>query len=127
MDVLVTEQAAFEFISAPAYRQVARRELVLRRVLEHRERFKPDFYEWLKSNLPVWERFDFEANRVWNAGRRHYSSRTLWEVMRHESAVRASGDGEWKLNDHRAPDVARLWLVLNPDKTGFFELRARPT
>lgn len=121
----MTEQFALDFISAPAYRQVGRREYVLRKVLEQRERFRPDFYDWLKSNLHVWERFEREAARVWNAGRRHYSSRTLWEVMRHETAVRAGNDGEWKLNNDRAPDVARLYLLLNPDKPDFFEVRGR--
>jgi hypothetical protein len=120
----VTQQP-LDFISAPAYRQVARREFILRRVAENRERFMPDFADWLRSNLHVWECFEREALRVWNAGRRHYSSRTLWEVMRHESATRAANDGEWKLNDRRAPDVARLFLLLNPDKPEFFETRGR--
>lgn len=121
----MSEQSAFDFVSAPAFRQVAQRQYVLRRVLEERERFMPDFYDWLQHNMHVWERFDAEAQRVWRAGRRHYSSRTLWEVMRHESAVRAANDGEWKLNDRRAPDVARLFLLLNPDKPDFFETRGR--
>jgi hypothetical protein len=121
----MSEQLPIDFISAPTYRQLARREFVLRRVAESREKFKPDFGEWLKSNLHVWERFETEALRVWNAGRRRYSSRTLWEVMRHETAVRAANDGDFKLNDHRAPDVARLFLLLNPDKPDFFETRGR--
>jgi hypothetical protein len=114
-----------DWISAPAFRQVGRRQYVLRMVLEDPGKFKPDFYDWLKVNMHVWERFEEEALRVWLAGRRHYSSRTLWEVMRHETAVRAANDGEWKLNDHRAPDVARLFLLLNPDKPDFFETRGR--
>lgn len=114
-----------DWISAPAFRQTARRNFVLRRVLEEPGRFVPDFYAWLKDNLHVWERFEQEAMRVWASGRRHYSSRTLWEVMRHETALRAANDGEWKLNDHRAPDVARLFLLLHSDKAGFFELRGR--
>lgn len=107
------------------YRQIARRQYLLRRVAEERQRFMPDFGQWLESNMHVWECFEREALRVWAAGRRHYSQRTLWEVMRHESATRAANDGEWKLNDRRTADVARLFLLLNPDKPDFFELRGR--
>ena len=114
-----------DWISAPTFRQVGRRQFVLRRALEEADKFRPDFYEWLKANLHVWERFEQEALRVWNAGRTHYSSRTLWEVMRHETVVRAANDGEWKLNNDRAPDIARLFLLLNPDKPDFFETRGR--
>ena len=121
----MTEQLAIDFVSAPALRQVGRREFVLRIALENAERFKPDFYEWLKLNLHVWERFEREANAIWNAGRRHYSARTIGEVLRHESALKAEADGEWKLNDHRWPCMARLWLALNPERVGFFELRGR--
>jgi hypothetical protein len=121
----MSAQFPLDFISAPAFRQVGRREYVLRRVCESREAFRPDFYEWLKSNMHVWEAFEREALRVWATGRKHYSSRTLWEVMRHESATKASNDGEWKINNDRAPDVARLFLLLNPDKPAFFETRGR--
>lgn len=121
----MSEQFPLDFVSAPAYRQVARREYVLRRVAENPTRFRADFAEWLRSNLHVWERFEREANAVWNAGRRHYSARTIGEVLRHETALQAQNDGEWKLNDHRWPDLARVYLLMNPDRDEFFELRGR--
>jgi hypothetical protein len=116
----VSEQLAIDFC-----RQVGRREYVLRKVLEQREIFRPDFYDWIKSNLHVWERFELEANRVRSAGRKHYSARTIGEVLRHESALVAANDGEWKLNDHRWPDLARLYMLLDKDREGFFETRGR--
>lgn len=111
--------------SRDAILHAGRRQYVLRRAAEAVEHFKADFYAWLKANIHVYERFELEANRVWEAGRRHYSARTIGEVLRHESALTASDDGEWKLNDHRWPDLARLWLVVYPDRKGFFELRGR--
>jgi hypothetical protein len=113
-----------DFVSAPAFRQVARREFVLRRVAERAADFRADFPEWLAKNMPLWERFEREANQVWNAGRRHYSSRTLWEVMRHHTTL-AELDSDFKINNNFAPDIARLYLVMYPDRPGFFETRGR--
>src|SRR6185437_6901071 len=120
----MSEQASLDFVSAPAYRQVGRRQYVLRKVFEHRERFRADFPGWLERNMHLWECFEREANLVWAAGRRHYSSRTLWEVMRHETGLRDTA-GDFKVNNNYAPDVARLYLVLNPDRKDFFETRGR--
>lgn len=120
----MSEQVGFDFISAPAYRQVARKEFVLRTTLEHGEHLRPDFYEWLKANYAIWERFEREANAIWRAGRKHYSQRTIWEVMRHETALREV-DPTFKLNDKWVKSLAHLYLALNRDKPGFFETRER--
>ena len=120
----MSEQVAFDFVSAPAYRQVGRRQFVLRKVFEHRERFRADFPGWLEKNMHLWEAFERAADAVWRAGRRHYSSRTLWEVMRHETTLRSTDD-QFKVNNNFAPDVARLYLTLKPEREGFFETRGR--
>jgi hypothetical protein len=86
-------------------------------------RFREDFALWLSENWAVWLRFEAEANAVYGSGRRHYSARTIGEYLRHETAVRSTNDGEWKVNDHRWPDLARLYLTLYPERGGFFELR----
>lgn len=111
--------------SREAILQAGQRQYVLRRAAERLGEFRADFYYWLRLNLHVWERFEQEANRVWEAGRRHYSARTIGEVLRHETALAAANDGEWKLNDHRWPDLARLYLAVHRDRDGFFELRGR--
>lgn len=85
--------------------------------------FRPDFVAWLSTNAHIWERFEAEANKVYGLGRPHYSARTIGEYLRHETALQSVSDGDWKLNDHRWPDLARLWLLLNPERAGFFELR----
>jgi len=118
-------QLALPIASPAALRAVGRREYVLRRALEERARFRPDFYDWLRENLHVWERFETEAERAAAAGRTHYSARTIGEYLRHQTALEARNDGEWKLNDWRWPDLARLYLVLHPHREGFFELRGR--
>lgn len=107
------------------YRQVGRREYVLRVALENASKFQPEFYAWLKSNLELWERFEQEANKAFLRGRKHYSARTIIHYLRHETALREAPEAEWKINNNVSPDLARLWLLLNPERDGFFELRGR--
>lgn len=111
-------------VSAEVMRHAARRQFVLRRVAENAPDFRPDFPEWLKVHLPLWEAFEREANQVWAEGHRHYGARTIWEVLRHETR-HAEKSGDFKLNNNRAPCLARLYLLLYPDRPAFFELRGR--
>ena len=90
----------------------------------HQDRFREGFQAWMFENSHVWKRFEQEALRIWNRGRRHYSARTIIEVLRHESALSDTGV-EYKLNDHNTPDLARLFLDLHPACAGLFETRRR--
>lgn len=123
------QQAAFGFTSpaapaADAYRRFARRQLVLRRVAANAARLRPDFPEWLEANLELWERFEAQANRIYERGRAHYSARTIIEWMRHETSAREL-DGEFKINGNFVPDLARLYGLMYPERDGFFEMRGR--
>lgn len=102
---------------------LSRREFVMDRVGAQAWKYRADFPGWLEKNLHIWERFEREANAVYAAGRRHYSARTIGEFMRHETALKSANDGEWKLNNNRWPDLARVYLMLYPERQGFFELR----
>lgn len=84
--------------------------------------FRDDFAGFLRSNWRVYLAFELEADKVWARGRRHYSARTIVEVLRHESALRETGS-EWKLNDWWTKDLARLWTAFHPERAGFFEFR----
>ena len=44
--------------------------------------------EWRAKNYPLWLSFYTEANKVRDTGRKHYSARTIAEVLRHNAAVR---------------------------------------
>lgn len=120
-------QSAFGFhheptLPASAYRTVARREFILRRVQANHS-FRPDFLEWLEANFPIWERFEAEANRVYDNGRKHYSARTIIEWLRHETSAREVG-GEFKINGNFVPDLARLYSFMYPERD-IFETRGR--
>lgn len=93
-------------------------------VVSNQDKFRADFGDWLADNWHVFEYFSGASNAVWSHGWKHYSARTIWEVMRHRSAVRETTH-VFKLNDHRVPDVARLYTLMNPDKAGLFEFRDR--
>lgn len=80
------------------------------------------FAEWLEANWHIWTRFVAEANLIWNAGRRHYSARTIVEVLRHQSAI-AEQAGAFKINDQCCPPMAMLYTLLYPERKGFFEIR----
>lgn len=89
--------------------------------------FRDDFAEWLESNWAIWLAFAEQADRMWDRGRRHYSARTLVEWLRHETAMR-EGPNEhgFKINNNAAPDLARIYELVHPDRGGFFERRVMP-
>lgn len=91
-------------------------------VLANRSQFRSDFPEWFRENQHVFAAFCREADRIWNRGRRHYSARTIGEVLRHESALTEQG-GDFKLNNVRFPCLARLYALMHPERSGFFEFR----
>lgn len=99
--------------------------IALSKVALHQRMFKPDFYDWMKENPAIFEYFEQSALKVREAGFKHYSARTIVEVMRHRTNIREIGDGTWKLNDHRTPDMARLFSLMHPECNGLFEFRSR--
>lgn len=84
--------------------------------------FTDGFADWISINDHIWKAFVSEAGKVYNQGRRHYSARTIVEVLRHNSTLREAS-GEWKINNNRVPDMARLYMKHFPERDGFFQLR----
>jgi len=89
----------------------------------HADHFTHTFLAWLPENLHVFTAFEREAKRVAARGFRHYSARTIIEVLRHNSALAETG-GPWKLNDWNTPYLARLFVLAHPEHAGLFEFRA---
>lgn len=83
--------------------------------------FRADFPEWLRANHPIYAEFERQAMNI-AARRDRYSARTILEVMRHNSALSENG-GHFKLNNNRAPCMARLFSIMHPEHAGFFQLR----
>lgn len=88
------------------------------------KQFRDDFASWLLDNWNIWLAFERRANRLWSAGSRHAGARMIGETLRYLTALREKGS-QWKINDWWWPDMARLYMLLHPDRKGFFETRGR--
>lgn len=88
----------------------------------NKELFSSGFSAWIASDFDIWEAFQAEANAVWRRGRRHYSARTIIEVIRHQTAL-CEDSGEWKINNNIAPDLARLYQLAYPSRATLFKTR----
>lgn len=86
--------------------------------------YRDGFATWLHDNWNIWLRFEFEAGKLRDRGRKHYSARTIGEYIRHSTALREKKP-TFKVNDHAWPDCARLYMEVHPGAAGFFDLRGR--
>lgn len=80
-----------------------------------------DFAEWAHENAHIVQAFFSSADAVARY-RAYYSARTISEVLRHESIVRDKGS-EWKINNNRTPDLARLYQAVR--RNDLFRFRGR--
>ena len=78
--------------------------------------------EWFELNWHVVQAFEAVTLGLIKQGRKHYSSRTILEVLRHESLLRGAEDN-FKLNNNHAPDLARAFVILYPNQIDFWEYR----
>jgi hypothetical protein len=85
--------------------------------------YPTEFLMFLSENNALWKRFEAEANKAWNRGFRHYSSKTIVEYIRHETAL-YERTGDFKINNNHTPHLARYYQELHPDRAGLFETRA---
>jgi hypothetical protein len=89
----------------------------------HAAKFTPEFLDYIAANVHVFEAFEMEALKIAARGAKHYSARTIIEVLRHHSALQETGPGIYKLNDRHTPFLARLFALCHPDFAGLFEFR----
>ena len=78
--------------------------------------------EWFELNWHVVQAFEAVTLGLINKGRKHYSSRTILEVLRHESHLRGAEDN-FKLNNNHAPDLARAFVFCHLEYVDFWEYR----
>lgn len=81
--------------------------------------------DWHLENKHVWRAFEAEAIRIVHSGITHWSSKTIWEYLRHETAIKEKTDRMFKLNNNRTALMSRLWAVKykNTPWADLFELR----
>ncbi len=69
----------------------------------------------------VFALFVREADRIRNAGRTHYSARTICEYLRHHAIMEARGR-DFIINNNWIPDMARAYMRMRGCYV-FFEIR----
>jgi hypothetical protein len=85
--------------------------------------FRASFRDWIISNYRIYADFEKRANHIAQF-RQHYSARTIAEVIRHESILKED-DHAFKLNGNVVPDLARLYVLMNPHNSHLFEFRCQ--
>ena len=88
---------------------------------KHPTLFKRE-WAWFDTNWHIVRAFESTALRLIAKGRKHYSARTIVEVLVHDSLLSEIG-GEFKIGNDNAPDLARVFVVLHPEHVDFWEYR----
>ena len=101
------------------------KQICLSHIALHPESFRREFKEWIMSD-EGWEIFvEFDRHALQKAHRRErYGARTIMEILRYYSILRDSG--EYKIDNDKTPDCARLFSLLHPEYKRFFAFRRRP-
>lgn len=84
--------------------------------------YPSEFLIFLANNQHIWKRFEREANKAFNRGFRHYSSKCIVEYIRHETAL-YEHMGEFKINNNLTPSLARYYQETHPERATLFETR----
>jgi hypothetical protein len=119
----MNQAALFDDQGRPAdsARPLSRVEEMLDRA--HRLDLPAAFIRWLPDNWAIWREFVSLADDARHRGRSHYAARTIIEVLRWHSGLREEPVGEFKINDHFTPHMARLYNDVKG--VDFFEIRTR--
>lgn len=106
--------------------KVSMEQRVMDAIAAHPGAFITDLAHWFihNENWLIWASFEYQANAAWSANRRRYSARTIGEYLRHHTTLTDSS-ADFKINDHVWPDLARLYMLVHPERDGFFETRGR--
>lgn len=95
----------------------------MRELFDHySEKTLTRFKKFHKENPEVYELFKELAFKMKATGKKKYSARTIFEVMRWDYDLRTSGE-VFELNNDFTSIYARLLVFHYPEMNGFFELR----
>ena len=89
----------------------------------HGNQLSTEFLNWLPDNMHIWDAFVRESMSILRRGYTHYSSRTIIEYLRHNTAL-SQNDGEFKINNNIQPYLPRLFNLIYPQHRGLWEFRA---
>ncbi len=87
------------------------------------ELFHEDFPQWLDANYQIYDYFEKEALKFVGFGYSKIGAKMLIEQIRYRTKLKELGDGNWKINNSVAPDLARLFVTLHPQHANLFSFR----
>ena len=96
--------------------------------------FPDGFSHWVLDNSHVWDKYLEIVDEILSAGIRHYSSNTIFCVLRHHTALAEVSQGDidvsetdvrpaLKLNSKHTPYMSRLFAFAYPEFAELFEYR----
>jgi len=84
-------------------------------------KFTEQFEDYHLKNPQIYVEFKRKAFQAINKGKKHYSAKAIFEVIRWETSV--EGDGEYKVNNNFTAYFARLFEKEYPKHKGFFRMK----
>ena len=88
------------------------------------ETYPIEFRNWIyqPDNRAIYKAFAYKA-RMMAERRNRYSARAIIHAIRWETDLHET-DRTFKINNNWTPYLARLFMELNPQYEGFFEVRS---
>ena len=86
------------------------------------EQLEQEFEDFHIANPHIWDAIEEYVHKAISNGIEHWSMRSIFEVIRWDSAIRTNSRG-YKINDHLTPYYARHWNKIYPEYNEFFSLR----
>lgn len=85
--------------------------------------YSDDFLAWLYKNHAIWQGFANKALMAHSGGHKHrFGAKAILEILRWESFL-TDAEKTFKINNNRAPDLARLIMDCKPELRGYFQIR----
>ena len=92
-------------------------------VRRHFASIQDQFEAFHRENPLIYKYLVDRARQVKARGRKNYSIKTLWELLRWHVDTQSQRPGDFKLNNNYASRYARLIMQREPDLAGFFNTR----
>jgi hypothetical protein len=92
-------------------------------LLPYKAFFQPDFIWWLDHNRDVYDTFEQQTLALIAKGHSRSSAMTIVGDIRYHMAMRSVDDGDFKISNARAADLARVFVIRHPVHALFWEYR----
>lgn len=85
------------------------------------DKIETEFDKYHRENPAIFQMFSRFAFEAIGKGRKHIGANAIIERMRWETMI--EGNDDFKVNNNYAPFYARLFMRVNPEHSGIFEIR----